>query len=50
MSDKWVWGDCGGNSYVSDDVLIREKVSISEVGVVTSTVDEGLCPRIARRF
>ena len=27
--------------YVSDDVLIREKVSISEVGVVTSTVDEG---------
>jgi len=27
--------------YVSDDVLIREKVSISEVGVETSTVDEG---------
>ena len=32
----------GVTLYVSDDVLIREKVSISEVGVVTSTVDEGL--------
>ena len=31
----------GVTLYVSDDVLIREKVSISEVGVVTSTVDEG---------
>ena len=31
----------GVTHYVSDDVLIREKVSISEVGVVTSTVDEG---------
>uniref|UniRef100_UPI003FEFB7C5 phospho-N-acetylmuramoyl-pentapeptide- transferase n=1 Tax=Butyricimonas faecalis TaxID=2093856 RepID=UPI003FEFB7C5 len=30
----------GVTLYVSDDVLIREKVSISEVGVVTSTVDE----------
>ena len=29
----------GVTLYVSDDVLIREKVSISEVGVVTSTVD-----------
>lgn len=28
----------GVTLYVSDDVLIREKVSISEVGVVTSTV------------
>ena len=31
----------GVTLYVSHDVLIREKVSISEVGVVTSTVDEG---------
>ena len=31
----------GVTLYVSEDVLIREKVSISEVGVVTSTVDEG---------
>ncbi|WP_455509349.1 phospho-N-acetylmuramoyl-pentapeptide-transferase [Butyricimonas paravirosa] len=31
----------GVTLYVSDDVLIRERVSISEVGVVTSTVDEG---------
>ena len=31
----------GVTLYMSDDVLIREKVSISEVGVVTSTVDEG---------
>ena len=31
----------GVTLYLSDDVLIREKVSISEVGVVTSTVDEG---------
>lgn len=31
----------GVTLYVSDDVLIREKVPISEVGVVTSTVDEG---------
>lgn len=31
----------GVTLYVSDDVLIWEKVSISEVGVVTSTVDEG---------
>lgn len=31
----------GVTLYVSDDVLIREKDSISEVGVVTSTVDEG---------
>ena len=31
----------GVTLYVSDDVLIREKGSISEVGVVTSTVDEG---------
>ena len=31
----------GVTLYVSDDVLIREKVSISEVGVVTRTVDEG---------
>ena len=31
----------GVTLYVSDDVLIREKVSISEVGVVKSTVDEG---------
>ncbi len=31
----------GVTLYVSDDVLIREKVSFSEVGVVTSTVDEG---------
>ena len=31
----------GVTLYVSDDILIREKVSISEVGVVTSTVDEG---------
>ena len=31
----------GVTLYVSVDVLIREMVSISEVGVVTSTVDEG---------
>lgn len=31
----------GVTLYASDDVLIREKASISEVGVVTSTVDEG---------
>ena len=31
----------GVTLYVSDDVLIREKVSISEVGGGTSTVDEG---------
>ena len=31
----------GVTLYVSDDVLIREQVSFSEVGVVTSTVDEG---------
>ena len=31
----------GVTLYVSYDMLIREKVSISEVGVVTSTVDDG---------
>ena len=27
--------------YASDDVVIRERASISEIGIVTSTVDEG---------
>lgn len=27
--------------YASDDVVVRERASISEVGIVTSTVDEG---------
>ena len=31
----------GVTLYVSDDVVIREKAMLSEVGVVTSTVDEG---------
>lgn len=31
----------GVTLYASDDVTIREKATISEVGVVTSTVDEG---------
>ena len=38
----------GVTLYVSDDVLIREKVSISEVGVVTSTVDEGFVSENSR--
>lgn len=39
----------GVTLYVSDDVLIREKVSISEVGVVTSTVDEGFVSENSQR-
>ncbi|WP_018336891.1 MULTISPECIES: phospho-N-acetylmuramoyl-pentapeptide-transferase [Butyricimonas] len=31
----------GVTLYVSDDVVIREKAMLSEVGVVTNTVDEG---------
>lgn len=31
----------GVTLYVNDDVVIREKAMLSEVGVVTSTVDEG---------
>lgn len=35
--------------YMNDEVVIRERAAVSEIGVVTSTVDEGFLPRVPSR-
>lgn len=39
----------GISLYVSEDVVIRERATISDIGVITSTVDEGFEKRMGQR-
>lgn len=39
----------GMTLYMSDDVVVRERAAVSEIGVVTSTVDEGFLSETAQQ-